>query len=92
VIGVLKLKERNADVGFLAQLARELVDVDVEVKKEPIQSLALSQERGAVRMRIESYLSVFRKNWQHVATTELTEMRKRLMQQVMDTEKSDVRV
>jgi len=92
VVGVLKLKERNADVGFLAQLARELVDVDVEVKKEPIQSLALGQERGAVRMRIERYLSVFRKNWQHVATTELTEMRKRLMQQVMDTEKSDVRV
>ncbi len=92
MIEVLKLKERNADVGFLAQLARELVNVNVEVKKEPTQSLALGQERGAVRMRIERYLSVFRKDWQHVATAELAEMRKGLMQQVMNTGESDVRV
>jgi hypothetical protein len=91
VIGVLKLKERNADVGFLAQLARELVNLNAEVKKEPTQSQALGQERGSVRTRVERYLSVFRKDWQHVATAELAGMRKGLMQQVMDTGESGVR-
>ncbi len=91
MIEARNLKERNADVRLLAQLARELVNVNVEVKKEPTQSLALGQERGTVRMRIERYLSVFRKDWQHVATAKLAEMRKGLMQQMMDTGESGVR-
>jgi len=68
-----------------------LVNVNVEVKKEPTQSLALDQERGTVRTRTERYLSFFRKDWQHVATAELAEMRKGLMQQVMDTGESGFR-
>lgn len=76
-----------------------LVDInteEVEVEKEEPTTQSLlalgrqQEKRGAVRMRVKRYLSVFCKGWQDEATTELTEMRKALMRQVVDAAETGV--
>lgn len=90
MVGFLKLNNQSAGFGYIIQTAENLVHVNMEVVKEPPQSLALGQERGAVRTRVERCLDVFPQDWRRRARAELAEMRAALMQQVLDKGKVGV--